>query len=288
MRFAVVAHRCSETNSALAAAAESLGVAAAVLSPRDALRILEPGDVALGRLDVRGELDGMESGSVELGRLAEAGVEVLNRPCALVAAHDKLLTARALRLAGLPHPHTWLIAEGMPSVAPELPLVLKPRFGSWGRDVVLCRTASELDAALERAAFRRWFREHGALAQELVPPVGWDLRIVVAGGRVVGAARRVAAPGEWRTNVALGGRSEPFSPPALAGSLALSAAAAVRGDLVGVDLLPTSSGFVISEVNGAVDFHSYYALDVENVFTEAVLELLRAARDRRALELVGA
>jgi RimK family alpha-L-glutamate ligase len=287
MRFVVIAHRCTETNEALAAAAEALGVTAAVLPPRDALRILEPGDVALGRLDVREGLDGIEGGSVELERMHAAGVEVLNPPCALAAAHDKLLTARALRLAGLPHPHTWLIAEGMPSAAPELPLVLKPRFGSWGRDVVLCRTAAELDEALERAAFRGWFREHGALAQELVPPLGWDLRIVVAGGRVVGAARRVAAPGEWRTNVALGGRSEAASPP-LARTLALAAAAAVRGDLVGVDLLPTRNGFVVSEINGAVDFRSYYALDVEDVFAETVLELLRAARDRRALELLPA
>src|SRR5581483_3125199 len=288
MRFVVVAHRCTSTNTALTVAAEALGVQASVLSPRDALRVLEPGDVALGRLDVRGSLDGMEAGSMELERLSAGGIDVLNRPSSIVAAHDKLLTARALRLAGLPHPHTWLIAEGMPSVAPELPLVLKPRFGSWGREVVLCRTAAELDSALERAACRPWFREHGALAQELVPPVGWDLRIVVAGGRVVGAARRVAAPGEWRTNVALGGRSEPVSPPAIACSLALSAAAAVRGDLVGVDLLPTGSSFVVSEVNGAVDFHPYYALDIEDVFTEAVLELLRAARERSALELVGA
>ena len=83
---------------------------------------------------------GSRAASLELERLTAAGVEVLNRPSTLVAAHDKLLTARALRLAGLPHPHTWLIAEGMPTPAPELPLVLKPRFGSWGRDVVLCRT----------------------------------------------------------------------------------------------------------------------------------------------------
>jgi RimK family alpha-L-glutamate ligase len=288
MRFVVVAHRCTETNEALAAAAEALGVAAAVLPPRDALRILEPGDVALGRLDVREGLDGIESGTQELERMTVAGVEVLNRPTALVAAHDKLLTARALRLAGLPHPHTWLIAEGMPAPAPELPLVLKPRFGSWGRDVVLCRTAPDLDEALEHAALLGWFREHGALAQELVQPLGWDLRVVVAGGRVVGAARRIAAPGEWRTNVALGGRSEPVAPPPLARALALSAAAAIRGDLVGVDLMPTRSGYVISEVNGAVDFHPYYALDFEDVFAEAVLELLRTARDRRALELVGA
>ena len=288
MRFVVIAHRCTDTNEALAAAAGALGVATAVLPPRDALRLLEPGDVALGRLDVREGLDGIESGSVELERLTAAGVEVLNRPSTLVAAHDKLLTARALRLAGLPHPHTWLIAEGMPTPAPELPLVLKPRFGSWGRDVVLSRTAEDLGAALERASFRGWFREHGALAQELVPPLGWDLRVVVAGGRVVGAARRVAAAGEWRTNVSLGARSEPVAAPPLARTLALAAAAAIRGDLVGVDLLPTHSGYVVSELNGAVDFRPSYALTGEDVYAEAVLELLRVARSRRATALVPA
>jgi len=282
MRFVVIAHRCSDTNEALAAAAAAVGVDAVVLPPRDALRVLEPGDVALGRLDVREGLDGIESGSVELERLSASGVEVLNRPHALVAAHDKLLTARALRLSGLPHPHTWLIAEGMPAPAPELPVVLKPRFGSWGRDVVLCRTAADLDAALERAAFRGWFREHGALAQELVPPQGWDLRIVVAGGRIVGAARRVAAEGEWRTNVSLGGRSEPAEPPPLARTLALSAAAAVRADLIGVDLLPTRTGYVVSELNGAVDFHPHYTLDGEDVFAAAVSALLDAAASRLA------
>lgn len=280
MRFAVVAHCVTDTNAALVAASKAIGVPADVLSPRDALRILEPGDVALGRLDVREGLDGIETGSIELERLAAGGVEVLNRPSTLVAAHDKLLTARALRLAGLPHPHTSLIAEGLPAQAPELPLVLKPRFGSWGRDVVLCRNRDDLDAALERAAFRGWFREHGALVQELVPPIGWDLRLVVAGGNIVGAARRVAAPGEWRTNVSLGGRSEPVAPPPLARTLAIAAAAAIRADLVGVDLLPTQNGYVIAELNGAVDFRSWYALDGSDVFAETVLELLRAARSR--------
>ena len=282
MRFAIVAHRSTDTNEALAAAAESLGAAAAVLAPRDALRVLQPGDVALGRLDVREGLDGIESGELELERLAACGVEVLNPPRALAAAHDKLLTARALRLAGLPHPRTWLIAEGMPSAAPELPLVLKPRFGSWGRDVVLCRTREELDDALERASFRGWFREHGALAQELVPPQGWDLRIVVAAGRVVGAARRLAAPGEWRTNVALGGHSEPAAAPLLARTLALAAAQAIRADLVGVDLLPTGNGYVIAELNGAVDVQPWYRYDGD-VYGDAVFELLRSVRDRLAV-----
>jgi RimK family alpha-L-glutamate ligase len=281
MQFAVVAHRTSETNDALAGAAASLGLPAAVLSPRDALRTLEPGDIALGRLDVREELDGVERGTEELEQLAASGAVLLNPPSALVAAHDKLLTARILRRAGIPHPRTWLIAEGVLSPAPELPVVLKPRFGSWGRDVVLCPTADELDHELVQYSHRPWFAEQGVLAQELVPPLGWDLRIVVAGGRVVGAARRVAAPGEWRTNVALGARSEPAEPPPLARTLALEAAAAIRGDLVGIDLLPLGEGFVVSEVNGAVDFRPPYALGPGSVFRNAVHELLRVAQLRR-------
>jgi [lysine-biosynthesis-protein LysW]--L-2-aminoadipate ligase len=285
MRFAVVAHFRSETNDELAGAAAALGWPASVLPPRDALRTLEPGDVALARLDVRETLDGVEPGTTELERLAAEGVELLNPPGALVAAHDKLLTARVLRRAGVPHPRTWPIAEGIPSPAPELPVVLKPRFGSWGRDVLLCRTPDELERGLAELAKRGWFREQGVLAQELVPPAGWDLRLIVAAGRVVGAARRVAASDEWRTNVSLGGRSEPAAPPPLAARLALEAARAVRADLVGVDLLPHRNGYVVSEVNGAVDFRSWYAVGTGNVFVHAVAELLRLARERRALSL---
>jgi [lysine-biosynthesis-protein LysW]--L-2-aminoadipate ligase len=282
MQFAVVAHRRSETNEALAGAAASFGLPASVLSPRDALRTLEPGDIALGRLDVRKGLDGVERGTEELEQLVATGVVLLNPPSALVAAHDKLLTARILRRAGVPHPRTWLIAQGEPSPAPELPVVLKPRFGSWGRDVVLCPTAEKLDGELAHFARRPWFPAHGVLAQELVEPLGWDLRVVVSGGQVVGGARRVAAPGEWRTNVALGGHIEPAAPPPLARSLALEAAAAIRGDLVGIDLLPLGDGFVVSEVNGAVDFRRAYALTPGNVFRNAVRELVRVARLRRA------
>jgi len=274
MRLAIVAHRSSETNDALVAAGEAAGVPTVQLTPREALHSLCPGDVALGRLDVRETLDGVEEGTRELEKLAAAGVTVLNTPAALVAAHDKLLTARALRRAGLPHPSTWLIADGVPAPVPELPVVLKPRHGSWGRGVTLCRTREEVQATA-----RRLYADQGVLAQELVPPLGWDVRLVVAGGRVVGAARRIAADGEWRTNVSLGGRSVPYAPPQLARTLAVLAGDAVHGDLVGVDLLPTRNGWVIAELNGAVDFRPWYG---EDVYAAAVAELLRVAHERRA------
>jgi glutathione synthase/RimK-type ligase-like ATP-grasp enzyme len=74
-------------------------------------------------------------------------------------------------------------------------------------------------------------------------------------------------------------RSVAFASPPLARTLALLAADAVHADLVGVDLLPTANGWVIAELNGAVDFPPWYG---EDVFVAAVIELLRVARDRRA------
>jgi len=274
MKFAVVAHRRSATNGALVAAARARGLDSELLEPRTALTSLEPGDVALARLDVREGLDGIERGTGELERLVAGGIDVRNPPGSLIVAHDKLLTARTLRLSGLPHPHTALISPALPTAVPELPVVLKPRFGSWGRDVERCTTLRELEDALVRLQRKPWFREHGALAQELVEPRGWDLRLVVAGGRVVGAACRIARGGEWRTNAALGAQVEPVDPPPIARALALAAAQATHADLVGVDLLPTpSGGFLVLELNGAVDFRPLYAPG-RNVFSDTVAALL--------------
>lgn len=255
--FAVVAHRVTPTNTRLGT----------VLSPAQALARLTPGDVALGRLDVLASLDGVEPGLWALERLSATGVTVLNGRRTLVAAHDKLATAHALFAARVPHPRTMHIAPWLPLPELEPPLVFKPRFGSWGQDVIRCDDEPAIERALVYLETRAWYGATGAIAQKLVAPRGFDLRLVVAGGKVVGAVKRVATPGEWRTNVALGARREPVQPPADACDIAVAAAAAIDGALVGIDLLPADVGtWVVLEVNGAVDFTSAYSLD-DDVFT---------------------
>jgi RimK family alpha-L-glutamate ligase len=276
MRYAIVSHLQSTTNDRLVAA-PCRGVRWEQLTPSEALRVLRPGDVALGRLDVLPTLDGVDDGLWALGELEARGVRVLNAAAALLAAHDKLLTARLLRRAGLPHPRTRLVRPGGRATALPSPAVVKPRFGSWGRDVVRCDDAASLGAHLERVSGEAWFAAQGALVQELVPPRGYDLRLVVAGRRVVGAVNRLAAPGEWRTNVALGAVRIPARPPADACALAVAAASAAGIDLVGVDLLPTpDGGWTIVELNGAVDFTAEYRPGGD-VFAEVGFELVRAA-----------
>jgi RimK family alpha-L-glutamate ligase len=247
--FAIVAHRVTPTNARLGP----------LLTPAQALVRLGADDVALGRLDVLPSLDGIEAGAWALDLIERNGVTVLNGHAALTTAHDKLATAGALLRAGVRHPPSAHVAPWLPPPPLEPPLVLKPRFGSWGRDVVRCDDELDLVEALGRLRHRVWFNATGGIVQRLVAPRGYDLRIVVAGGRVVGAVRRVAAPGEWRTNVALGARRIPVTPPAEAADLAIAAAAAVGLDLAGVDLLPSPDGWTVLEVNGAVDFSGLYA-----------------------------
>jgi len=275
MRVALVAHHESETNLRLVEAAPP-GVQAEIVRPTRVRGWLGPGDAALARLDVLRSLDGMQTGSWEIGLLENDGIPVLNPLSALMATHDKLQTARLLEAAGLPHPRTLHCEDTSDGATVELPVVLKPRFGSWGSDVMLCTTRRQLTEALEEISARPWFRTHGVLMQELVPPLGHDLRIVVSAGQVVGAVRRQAAEGEWRTNVALGAERQHADPPRAAIELALAAAAAVGADLVGVDLLPIDGdGWAVIELNGAVEFNDEYTLDAD-VFTLAMKALVDA------------
>jgi glutathione synthase/RimK-type ligase-like ATP-grasp enzyme len=145
--------------------------------------------------------------------------------------------------------------------------------------------ASSLKATLASLAETPWYPSQGALVQELVPPRGYDLRILVAGGQIVGAVHRFAAEGEWRTNISLGGVRQAVSDlPIGACTLALAAARASGASLVGVDLLPGQrGGWIVLELNGAVEFTHEYAVSGD-VFAEVRREVERAAAGALATE----
>jgi glutathione synthase/RimK-type ligase-like ATP-grasp enzyme len=86
----------------------------------------------------------------------------------------------------------------------------------------------------------------------------------------------------------LGGKREPANPSREACALAVAAAAAVGADLAGVDLLPVpGAGYVVLEVNGAVDFTHRYALGGRDPF-EAAADMIEAAAAEIDLDTVGA
>jgi RimK family alpha-L-glutamate ligase len=278
MRVLVVAWRDTPVAAALAGAAERIALETAIVTPPEAARRVEDGDLVLAYLDVRPTLDGVEPGVAKLRGLGRRGITVLNGPDALLACHDKLVTALRLGRAGLPHPETaYLSAASNRRDVSRLryPVVVKPRFGSRGEHVHRCEDPDALGFLLKRLREKGWFRRQGALIQELVPPTGHDLRLLVAGGRVVGAVRRIAAPGEWRTNVALGATRRPLLPQTSECELAVAAARATGADLASVDLIPRPDGsLAVLEVNGAPEFTAVYSLDGRDVFEAVLVALL--------------
>lgn len=184
--------------------------------------------------------------------LEAAGVRVLNSPRAIEAAVDKYLALGRLAAAGVPVPRTWVGESARDALDAydelEGDVVVKPLFGSEGRGLsrVTDREAAwRIFHALERVGSVLYL-------QRTVDHPGHDLRAFVLDGRVIGAIRRFARPGEWRTNVAVGGRAEAIELDPAAESLALRAARAVGAAMAGVDLLPDPGepgGLVVPEVN---------------------------------------
>jgi ribosomal protein S6--L-glutamate ligase len=92
--------------------------------------------------------------------------------------------------------------------------------------------------------------------QQFIPHSGWDLRVFVLGGRVLTAMRRFSN-GDWRTNVAQGGRGEVVRLSSEEERMALRAASELGAVMAGVDLLPGPEGeSYVLEVNAVPGWHA--------------------------------
>ncbi len=184
-----------------------------------------------------------------LQRLHAEGIAVLNPPRALELCVDKYLTTARLAAAGLRVPatvvcqHADAALEAFSALGGDV--VVKPLFGSEGRGMVRVS-----DPEMAWRTFRTLERTQVVLyLQQFIAHPGWDLRVLVLGGRVLTAMRRHSR-GDWRTNIAQGGQGEAVSLTTAEETLALQAAAIVGTPVAGVDLLPGREGqWYVLEVN---------------------------------------
>jgi ribosomal protein S6--L-glutamate ligase len=194
-----------------------------------------------------------------LHRVEAAGVPVLNPPAALEACVDKYLTTARLEAAGLPVPPTIVCQHGDDAMEAFAALggdvIVKPLFGSEGRGMM--RITNE---DLAWRTFRTLQRLGSVLyLQQFIRHPGWDLRALVAGGRVAAAMRR-RSNGSWRTNVAQGGTGEVVQLAPGEERLAIRAAQAVGAPVAGVDLLPGPGEMFVLEVNAVPGWRALAAV----------------------------
>ena len=197
-------------------------------------------------------------------RFEDAGVPVFNSSSAIACCDDKIMTSLALARHGIPTPRTIIAPKTFEGVGRnsleflhaaanmlKLPLVIKEACGSFGQQVYLAQTMDEAQDIVRRIGHKDF------LMQEFVATSrGQDLRVNVVGGEVIATMRRFNA-NDFRSNVTLGGGTEPVTPTPAQREVALAACKAVGVDFAGVDILfGPNDAPLVCEVNSNPHFRS--------------------------------
>lgn len=172
---------------------------------------------------------------------------------ALMRSRDKLRSLQVLSRAGLGLPKTVFtnysknVKDVIKSVG-GAPLVIKLLEGTQGLGVVLAENDNAAESVLE--AFNGL--QARVIVQEFIKEAkGADIRVFVVDGTVVGAMKRQAKPGEFRSNLHRGGTAEIIKLTIDEENAALKAARIMGLGIAGVDLLQSSRGPLILEVNSS-------------------------------------
>ena len=160
-------------------------------------------------------------------------------------AQDKIKQTALFKLLRIPHPRT-RVFYGKHQKASilnhfQFPFIAKiPRGSAMGRGVFLIGNQTD---------FHRYLSlDTPAYIQEYLP-LDRDIRVVVIGKEVAHAYWRIAAEGEFRSNVSAGARISLEPVPVDACTLALHTAKACRWNDVGIDICAHNGKLFVLEAN---------------------------------------
>ncbi len=213
--------------------------------------------------------------------LEQIGLPVVNSFSVSEICGNKLITSLILKKNNVPTPKTTFAfsTESARECMKKLgfPLVVKPIIGSWGRGVYQIKDQSMADMMLDSRqendnSFSRIY-----YFQELINRPSRDIRCIVIGDQIVASVFRYSSENEWRTNVAVGGRTEMAPLTSELKELVLKASNAVGGGILGVDLMEDKErGYLVHEVNNTVEFRGASAVcksDIAGAMTDYLVKM---------------
>ncbi len=157
------------------------------------------------------------------------------------------------------------------------PLVLKPIFGSWGR---LIAPLNDLESAKAIVETRQMMHPIYQIyyIQERIKNLQRDLRVVVVGDKPIAAEYRYATNGEWRTNLAKGGKAVKAEITEEVEKIVGKIVKAFGKGVYGVDFMESERGLLVHEVNPNVEFKGVSEASGIDVAKEIADYLLKEAK----------
>lgn len=195
-----------------------------------------------------------------LRQFERLNVPTLPNSEAIIASKDKMYSMQIMAQAGLPIPKTMLTRFPVKSDLIEkqvgFPCVVKVVTGSHGAGVYLCENKKQFEDLAELISALDF--KNSMIVQEYVKySEGRDLRLVVVGGKVIGAMQRKSTDGSFKANISRGGKGEFYDVDEKMEMLAIEVAKILDLDIAGVDLLFHEDGYRICEANSAPGFYGF-------------------------------
>jgi ribosomal protein S6--L-glutamate ligase len=172
---------------------------------------------------------------------------------ALVRSRDKLRSLQILARAGIGMPKTAFANQtsDIDSIIDSIggaPCIIKLLEGTQGIGVILAESKKVATSIIE--AFLKL--DAAMLVQEFIKEAkGADIRAFVIDGQVVGAMKRQAKEGEFRSNLHRGGTAQLIQLSAEERATAVKAAKKLGLGIAGVDMLQSERGPLVMEVNSS-------------------------------------
>jgi ribosomal protein S6--L-glutamate ligase len=219
------------------------------------------------------------------------GVFTANDSQAISRARDKLRALQLLARNGIGLPvtgfaHSTKDIDGLLETVGGPPVVIKLTEGTQGIGVVLAETKKAAESVI--MAFRQL--DANILVQEYIKEArGADIRAFVVGGRVVASVKRQGAPGEFRSNLHRGGSAEKVKLTPEERAIASRAAKTMGLNVCGVDLVRSTHGPVVLEVNSSPGLEGVEQMSNVDVATRIIqfVEKGHNERPRRRRPVVG-
>ena len=195
-----------------------------------------------------------------LRQFERLNVPTLPNSTAIEAAKDKMYANQILAQAGLPIPKTMLTRFPSNSDLVEkqvgFPCVVKVVTGSHGAGVYLCNDRKQFEDLSELISSLDF--KNSMIVQEYVQhSEGRDLRVIVIGGRVIGAMLRQSTDGSFKANISRGGKGLAYEVDEKMELLAIQTAKVLDLDIAGIDLLFHEDGYRICEANSSPGFRGF-------------------------------
>lgn len=195
------------------------------------------------------------------------GVFTIATSDAIQRSRDKLRSLQRLSRVGIGMPKTVFtnysrdVEEVIEHVG-GTPVIIKLLEGTQGLGVVLAETKNAAESVLE--AFNGL--QARVIVQEFIKEAGGaDLRALVVDGQVVGAMKRQGKKGEFRSNLHRGGSANIIKLSHDELKLAMNASKALNLPVCGVDMLQSSRGPLLLEVNSTPGLEGIEAATDRNI-----------------------